>query len=189
MMGKKRLSGRRIAFLATDGVEETELTQPWNAAREAGAEIDLISPTLGSIRAERHGEPGEAFKVDRAVASAKAEDYDGLVLPGGLRNPDQLRLDKKAVAFTRAFFEQSKPVAAICHGPWMLAEAGVLVNRKVTSWPSLKTDLTNAGASWVDAEVVVDEGLVTSRKPADLDIFCAKMVEEFSEGRHPGQAT
>lgn len=187
MMGKKKLDGKRIAFLATDGFEQEELTKPWEAAKEAGAEVELVSLAEGSIRGTHHGDPGDSFTVDRVLASARADDYDALVLPGGLRNPDELRQDDKAVAFTRAFFEQSKPVAAICHGPWMLVEADVLGRRKVTSWPSLKTDIRNAGATWVDEEVVVDDGLVTSRKPEDLGAFCAKMVEEFCEGRHPGQ--
>ena len=181
------LQGKRIAFLATDGFEQVELTQPWNAIQEAGATVELVSPRAGEVQGMHHFEKGERFPVDKTVASAKAEDYDGLVLPGGLGNPDALRMDEEAVGFVRAFFEQSKPVAAICHGPWVLVEAGVVEGRTLTSWPSLKTDVRNAGGTWVDEEVHVDSGLVTSRKPDDLDAFCDKAIEEFGEGKHAGQ--
>jgi len=181
-MGK--LDGKRIAFLATDGVEQVELTEPLKAVRAAGAEVDLISLENGEFQGFDHLDHGETFTADKAVADANPDDYDGLVQPGGVANPDFLRADSDAVGFFRAFFEAKKPVGVICHGPWMLVEAGVAKGRKVTSWPSVKTDLINAGAEWVDEEVVVDEGLVTSRKPDDLPAFCAKIVEEFAEGRH-----
>jgi protease I len=178
------LDGKRIAFLATDGVEQVELTQPMKAVRDAGAEVDLISLEKGDFQGFNHLDHGDTFTADKAVADADPADYDGLVQPGGVANPDFLRADADAVAFFRAFFEAKKPVGVICHGPWMLVEAGVAEGRKVTSWPSVRTDLRNAGADWVDEEVVVDEGLVTSRKPDDLPAFCAKIVEEFAEGRH-----
>lgn len=182
-----RIEGKRIAFLATDGVEQIELTRPWKAVQDAGGTPELVSLDGGTIRGYEHLDKADEFTVDSTVAEADPESYDGLVLPGGVANPDALRLDEDAVEFVRAFFEQHKPVAAICHAPWMLIEAGVVSGRKVTSWPSLETDLRNAGANWVDEEVVVDEGLVTSRKPDDLDAFCAKAVEEFAEGRHAAQ--
>jgi protease I len=178
------LDGKRIAFLATDGVEQVELTQPMKAVKDAGAEVDLISLEKGDFQGFNHLDHGDTFTADKAVADADPADYDGLVQPGGVANPDFLRADADAVAFFRAFFEAKKPVGVICHGPWMLVEAGVAEGRKVTSWPSVRTDLRNAGADWVDEEVVVDEGLVTSRKPDDLPAFCAKIVEEFAEGRH-----
>lgn len=178
------LTGKKIAFLATDGVEQIELTEPWRAIQAAGATVELISLKKGYIQGMHHDKPGGGFEVDHTVDSVKAEQYDGLVLPGGVANPDTLRADPKAVSFVRDFFRQGKPVAAICHGPWILAEANVLLNRVVTSWPSIKTDLVNAGALWVDKEVHCDKGLVTSRKPDDLDAFCAKAIEEFAEGRH-----
>jgi protease I len=178
------LDGKRIAFLATDGVEQVELTEPMKAVKDAGAEVDLISLEKGDFQGFNHLDHGDTFTADKAVADADPADYDGLVQPGGVANPDFLRADRDAVAFFRAFFEAKKPVGAICHGPWMLVEAGVAEGRKVTSWPSVRTDLRNAGADWVDEEVVVDEGLVTSRKPDDLPAFCAKIVEEFAEGRH-----
>ena len=178
------LDGKRIAFLATDGVEQVELTEPLKAVRDAGAEVDLISLEKGDFQGFNHLDKGDTFTADKAVADANADDYDGLVAPGGVANPDSLRMDSDAMAFVRAFFEAKKPVGAICHGPWMLIEADVIKGRTVTSWPSLQTDLRNAGADWVDQEVVVDEGLVTSRKPDDLPAFCAKLVEEFAEGRH-----
>ena len=182
-----KLKGKRIAFLFTEGVEQVELTEPLEAVRNAGADADLISLAKEKVEAWNHFDKGEKFSIDHAVADADPSDYDGLVLPGGVANPDQLRLDKDAVKFVRGFFEQKKPVGVICHGPWMLVEADVARGRKVTSWPSLQTDLRNAGADWVDEEVVVDNGLVTSRKPDDLPAFCAKIVEEFAEGRHEEQ--
>jgi protease I len=181
------LQSKRVAFLFTEGVEQIELTEPLDAVRKAGASTDLISLEEGEVEAWNHFDKGDRFKVDKAVADADPSDYDALVLPGGVANPDQLRLDPDAVKFVRGFFEQKKPVGVICHGPWMLVEADVAKGRKVTSWPSLKTDLRNAGANWVDEEVVVDDGLVTSRKPEDLPAFCAKIIEEFAEGRHARQ--
>jgi protease I len=178
------LKGKRVAFLFTEGAEQVEVTEPLKAVRDAGAGVDIISLQKGEVQMWQHFDKGDKITADLAVADADASKYDGLVLPGGVANPDQLRLDEDAVKFVRAFFEQGKPVGVICHGPWMLAEADVARGRKVTSWPSLKTDLRNAGAEWVDQEVVVDNGLVTSRKPDDLPAFCAKVVEEFAEGRH-----
>jgi len=183
----KQLEGKRIAFLAADGFEQSELEQPWNEIKNAGATVELLSVHKGSIQGMRHMDKGDAFEVDRLVAESDAADYDGLVLPGGVANPDMLRTNLPAVEFVRDFFAQSKPVAAICHGPWTLVEADVLRGRTVTSWPSLKTDIRNAGGEWVDEEVHVDRGLVTSRKPADLTAFCAKAIEEFAEGKHGGR--
>lgn len=183
----ENLSGKRIAFLATDGVEQIELTKPWEAIKGAGAQVELISIESGEIQGVNHMDKGDTFKVDKVVSDVNANDYDGLVLPGGVANPDFLRMDDGAVKFTRAFFEQQKPVAAICHGPWTLVEAGVVDGRTLTSWPSLQTDIKNAGGNWVDEEVHVDEGFVTSRKPDDLDAFIAKAIEEFAEGEHEGQ--
>jgi protease I len=182
-----RLDGRRIAFLCTEGVELVELTKPLEAVREAGAEAEVLSLEAGTFTAFNHLDKAEEVTVDRVVADADAAEYDALVLPGGVANPDFLRTDEDAVGFVRAFFEQAKPVAAICHGPWTLIEAGVVRGRTLTSWPSLQTDLRNAGARWVDDEVVVDQGLVTSRNPDDLPAFCAAVVEEFGEGRHEGR--
>jgi len=182
------LSGKRIAFVAADGVEQIELTEPWDAVKGAGAEVHLLSVSSDDIQGFNHLDKGDTFPVDKTVADADASDYDGLVLPGGVANPDFLRTDEDAVDFVRTFFEQHKPVSAICHAPWTLIEAGVLSGRTVTSWPSLQTDIRNAGATWVDEEVVVDEGLTTSRKPDDLKAFCAKTIEEFAEGRHEKQS-
>src|SRR2546421_5388746 len=178
------LDGKRIAFLFTEGVEQVELTEPLEAVRNAGAEADLISLEKGQVQMFNHLDKGDKIEADHAVSDVDASDYDGLVVPGGVANPDALRMDEDAVAFVRAFFEQDKPTGIICHGPWVLVEADVAKGRTVTSWPSLKTDLRNAGAKWVDEEVVVDNGLVTSRKPDDLPAFCAKLVEEFAEGKH-----
>jgi protease I len=180
----KELQGKRVAFLFTEGVEQVELTEPLEAVRKAGAETELISLETGEVEAWNHFDKGDKFEAEKAVADADSSDYDALVLPGGVANPDQLRMDDDAVKFIRAFYEQDKPSGAICHAPWLLIEAGVAKGRKLTSWPSLKTDLRNAGAEWVDEEVVVDNGLVTSRKPDDLPAFCAKIVEEFAEGTH-----
>ena len=184
-MGK--LDGKKIAFVATDGVEQVELTEPWDAVKNEGAQPELLSLDDGEIQAFQHLDHGNKFDVDKKVADANPNDYAGLVLPGGVANPDNLRMHGDAVAFARAFFDQAKPVAAICHAPWTLVEAGVLKGRTVTSWPSLQTDIRNAGGTWVDEEVHVDQGLVTSRKPDDLPAFCAKLVEEFCEGRHEAQ--
>ena len=182
------LKGKKVAFLAATGVEQDELTEPWKAVEEAGGEPELISLEGGEVQAHQLLDKGETFPVDVEIADADASGYDGLVLPGGVANPDFLRQDEQAVAFVRDFFEAGKPVAAICHGPWTLIEAGVVEGRDMTSYPSLKTDLENAGANWQDDEVVVDAGLVTSRGPDDLPAFCAKVVEEISEGVHEEQA-
>jgi protease I len=185
-MGTK-LSNKRVAFLATDGVEQVELTEPWKAVEDAGGEPELVSPKQGEIQGFDHHDKGDRFPVDKTVADADPSDYDALVLPGGVINPDILRMHEGAMRFVKGFFEQGKPVGAICHGPWSLVEAGVVEGRTVTSWPSLKTDIRNAGGTWVDEQIVVDRGLFTSRKPADLPAFCAKLVEEVAEGVHAEQ--
>jgi protease I len=181
------LKNKKIAFLATDGVEQIELTEPWKAVKDAGGTPELVSTNDDEIQGFEHLDKGDTFKVDKQVGDARADDYDGLVMPGGVANPDFLRADEDAVRFTRSFFEAGKPVAAICHGPWTLIDAGVVKGRTVTSWPSLRTDLRNAGANWVDEEVRVDSGLVTSRNPDDLPAFCSKLVEEIAEGIHSEQ--
>jgi len=182
------LNGKKIAFLtANEGVEEIELTEPLKAVTEAGAKAELLAPESGEVQAFNHLDKAETYAVDRAVGDASADDYDGLVLPGGVANPDNLRTHPEAVSFVRDFFSAGKPVGVICHGPWTLIEADVVDGRRLTSWPSLQTDLRNAGAEWVDEEVVVDNGLVTSRKPDDLEAFNAKIVEEFEEGKHAAQ--
>ena len=187
MAGK--LEGKRIAFLvANEGVEQVELTEPWKAVESEGGKPELVSLEGGKVQAFNHLDKGDTFEVDREVSDAKADDYAALVLPGGVANPDFLRADDDAVSFTKAFFEQAKPVAAICHGPWTLVEADVVRGRTLTSWPSLQTDIRNAGGEWVDEEVHVDQGLVTSRNPDDLPAFCAKLVEELAEGKHEEQA-
>ena len=186
-MADQKLQGKKIAFIATDMVEEVELTKPWQAVKEAGGQPELISMETGEIQAFNHYDKSNTYKVDKDFSSARVDDYDGLVIPGGVGNPDMMRTDDDAVEFVRSFFEAGKPVAVICHGPWMLVEADVVRGRNVTSWPSLETDIRNAGGNWVDEEVVVDQGLVTSRKPDDLPAFCEKMVEEFCEGVHSGQ--
>jgi protease I len=189
MNDNERLSGKRIAILATDGFEQSEMKKPRDALHDAGADTDVVSPKSGSIRGWDEDDFGESVKVDVELDDADPEKYDGLLLPGGVMNPDKLRLEPKAVEFVRAFFAEGKPVAAICHGPQVLIEADVVRGRKLTSYPSIKTDLMNAGANWVDQEVVVDNGLVTSRKPDDIPAFNAKMIEEFAEGQHSGQTT
>ena len=182
------LNGKRIAFLAAnEGVEEVELTDPWKAVEGAGGKPELISLESGEIQAFNHLDKADTFEVDKTVGEADPSDYDALVLPGGVANPDFLRTDEQAVAFVRSFFEAGKPVGAICHGPWTLVEADVVRGRTLTSWPSLQTDIRNAGGKWVDEEVCVDGGLVTSRKPDDLPAFNAKIVEEFAEGVHEEQ--
>jgi protease I len=183
----EELKGKKIAFLAAEGVEQVELTEPWKAVEQAGGSPELVSVEDGEVQAFNHLDKADTFSVDKTAKDADASDYDGLVLPGGVANPDFLRMDEDAVRFVRAFFEQAKPVGVICHGPWTLVEADVVKGRTVTSWPSLQTDLRNAGAKWVDEEVVVDEGLVSSRNPDDLPAFCAKLVEELAEGEHAEQ--
>lgn len=185
MAGK--LNGKRVAILATDGVEQVELEEPRRALENAGAETSVVSPAEESVRAWRHDHWGDTIPVDEPLSRASANDFDALLIPGGVMSPDRLRTNDSAVEFVRSFFKQTKPVAAICHGPWMLVEANVVNGRKVTSWPSLETDLENAGAKWVDREVVVDQGLVTSRKPDDIPAFNARMIEEFAEGKHTAQ--
>lgn len=182
------LRGRRIAILATDGVEQVELTEPRKAVEGAGAETHLIALEAGQIQGFNHLDAGDKFPVDKTVRDASAEDYDGLLIPGGVASSDFLRADPDAVRFARDFMEAGKPVGAICHAGWVLVEAGVVEGRTLTSWPSLKTDIVNAGGNWVDEELVIDAGLFTSRKPDDLPAFCAKAVEEFAEGHHEEQA-
>lgn len=179
------LKDKKVAFLvAQEGVEEVELTRPWQAVKEAGGEPHLLAPDRGKVQAFNHLDKGDSFHADVSLADARAEEYDGLVLPGGVANPDQLRTDERAIEFVRDIFAAGKPVGVICHGPWTLVEADVVRGRKLTSWPSLRTDIENAGGEWVDEQVVVDQGLVSSRKPDDLDAFCAKVVEELAEGTH-----
>jgi protease I len=177
------LNGKRIAFLLTDGFEDSELTSPWEAVTDAGATAVLVSPADGSVT----GKNGHEQAVDAASSSARPDEFDALVLPGGVVNADHLRMDEPSVAFARAFFADHKPVAVICHGAWILTESGVLEGRTLTSYPSLQTDLQNAGATWVDEEVHVDAGLVSSRTPDDLPAFNAKLLEEVAEGAHAGQ--
>jgi deglycase len=188
-MSTSNLDGRVAVLVANEGIEQVELTEPWKALESAGARPELIAPKSGSAQAFNHLDKADTFPVDRTVSEADPADYIGLVLPGGVANPDALRMDKDAVAFVQAFVAAGKPVAAICHAPWTLVEADVVRDRTLTSWPSLRTDIRNAGGEWVDEEVHVDQGLVTSRKPDDLPAFCAKAVEEFAEGIHEGQRT
>jgi protease I len=179
-----KLSGKKVAILAADGFEELELTKPRAALDEAGAKTIVISLKPGKIQGMNHADKGEMVPVDQTLEKAKPDDFDALLIPGGLMNPDSLRSSEEALEFVRHFFREGKPVAAICHAPWVLIDAGVIRGRTVTSWPAIKTDVRNAGANWVDQEVVVDNGLVTSRKPDDIPAFNKKMVEEFCEGRH-----
>lgn len=189
MRNSNQLTGRTVAFLvAPEGVEQVELTEPWKAVSDAGGTPVLVSTKQGEIQAFNHLDKADTFSVDRTVPETTADEYDALVLPGGVANPDQLRTSEAAVAFVRSFFEDAKPVAVICHGPWTLVEADVVRGRRLTSWPSVRTDLRNAGAEWVDEEVVTDRGLVSSRNPGDLPAFCSKLVEEFAEGKHTAQA-
>jgi protease I len=187
-MSENTITGKRVAFLvANEGVEQVELTRPWDAVAEAGGEPVLIAPERGTVQAMNHLDKGDQLDATEKVAEADESRYDALVLPGGVANPDILRTVGEAVEFTRSFFTSGKPVAAICHGPWTLIEAGVVDGRTLTSWPSLQTDIRNAGGRWVDEEVHVDSGLVTSRNPDDLDAFCAKAIEEIAEGVHAEQ--
>jgi protease I len=178
------LDGMKVAILAAEGFEQSELLEPRKALQAAGAETKVVSPAKGEVQGWKHFDKADKVRVDVPLDQANADDFDALLLPGGVANPDQLRVQPKAVEFVRGFFTAGKPVAAICHAPWTLIEAGVVKGRTMTSWPSLRTDLTNAGAKWVDQEVVTDNGLVTSRKPADIPAFNRKMIEEFAEGRH-----
>ena len=183
-MASAELQGQTIAFLvAQEGVEQVELTEPWKAISEAGGTPQLIAPEAGEVQAFNHLDKASTFPVDKTLAEADPGSYDALVLPGGVANPDQLRTDERAVGFVQEMFAAGKPVAVICHGPWTLVEAGAVRGRTLTSWPSLKTDIRNAGGEWLDEEVVVDRGLVSSRKPDDLPAFCAKAVEEFAQAR------
>ena len=186
-MAEQKLKGKKIAIIAADMVERVELVEPRKALDKAGATTELLSIKPGKIDAFDHFDKADQIKVDRLVEEADASDYDALMIPGGVGNPDQLRADENVVSFVREFFEDGKPVAAICHAPWVLVEAGVVRGRTLTSWPSLQTDVRNAGGDWVDNEVVVDRGLVTSRKPDDIPAFNDKMIEEFAEGKHAKQ--
>jgi protease I len=183
-MMDNKLQGKRVAFLAADGVDQAELIEPFNAIKNAGAKTELISIKEGSIQGVKGMDKGDKFPVDKTVKQANADEYDALVIPGGVANPDKLRLDKDAVAFVRRFFDTNKPIGAICHGPWMLVEADVVKGRTITSWPSLRTDVRNAGGKWVDEVVRVEQGIVTSRKPDDIPAFNRKLIEEIAEGKH-----
>lgn len=183
-MEKQTLKDKKVAVLVTDGFEESEFTQPVEALKNAGADVKVVSLKEGTVKSWAEKNWGKEYKVDTTVKDVSSGDFDALVLPGGVINPDKLRMDIDAVAFVTGFTDEAKPIAAICHGPWTLIETNVLEGRTVTSWPSLKTDLINAGAKWVDKEVVVDNGLVTSRNPGDLPAFCKKMIEEIGEGQH-----
>ena len=178
------LDGKRVAILVTDGFEQAELVGPRKALEEAGAKTEIVSPAGDEVQGWNHYDKGDRFQVDVGVDAANANDYDALLLPGGVANPDQLRTNPKAVQFVKQFVESGKPIGVICHGPWTLIEAGAVKGRTMTSWPSLKTDLTNAGAKWVDQQVVSDQGIVSSRKPADIPAFSKKLIEEIAEGRH-----
>jgi len=180
----EQLKGKRVAALVADGFEQVELTKPKDALQQAGAQVEVVSPASGEVRGWNHTEWGERVKVDRALADATPDNYDALLLPGGVMNPDHLRTNPAAVQFVQQFAASGKPIAVICHGPWTLVEAGAVRGVRMTSWPSLKTDLINAGANWVDEEVVVDRGIVSSRKPDDIPAFNRKMIEEFAEGTH-----
>lgn len=183
------LTGKRVAFLvAPEGTEQVELTEPWEAVKNAGGTPELISTDAGEIQAFQHLDRDKTFPVDKVVSEIGSSEYDGLVLPGGVANPDFLRMNEDTVKFVHSFFDAAKPVAAICHAPWLLVEADVVTGRTLTSFPSLKTDIENAGGEWVDEEVVVDQGLVTSRNPDDLPAFCDKVVEEIAEGKHEAQS-
>ena len=182
------LSGKQVAILVADGFEQVEMTKPREALKDAGAEVKIVSTKSGKIQGMNHADKGDKFDVDLTLDDANPEDFDALMIPGGLMNPDELRSTPEATDFARAFFDAGKPVAAICHGPWVLIDAGVVEGRTLTSWPAIQTDVKNAGGTWVDEEVVVDNGLVTSRKPDDIPAFNKKMIEEFAEGKHAGQS-
>jgi protease I len=186
MANQGKLNGKKVAILVEEGFEQVEMTEPRKALEQQGAGTDLISPKSGKVAAFQHDKRGDEFDVDVPLDQATADDYDALVLPGGVMNPDKLRMNPQAVQFVKSFVDSGKPIAAICHGPWTLIEAGAVRGRRMTSYPSLKTDLKNAGAQWSDEEVVTDRGLVTSRKPDDLPAFNRKMVEEIAEGIHDG---
>ena len=188
-MATDKLNGKRVAILATDGVEQVELTEPRKALDEAGAHTTLVSPKTGTIKAWQHDHWGDELRVDLPLEQADANNFDALLLPGGVMNPDRLRINRKAVEFVQRFVNSGKPVAAICHGPWLLVEANAVRGRTITSWPSLQTDVRNAGGDWVDREVATDEGIVTSRKPDDIPAFNKKMIEEFAEGTHDRSRT
>jgi protease I len=183
----KKLAGKRVAILVADGFEQVEMTKPREALDDAGAETKIVSPKSGQIQGMHHADKGDKFDVDLTLNDARPEEFDALLIPGGLMNPDQLRSTPEALEFARHFFREGKPVAAICHGPWVLIDAGVVRGRTLTSWPAIKTDVRNAGGNWVNEEVVVDNGLVTSRKPDDIPAFNKKMIEEFCEGKHAPQ--
>jgi len=183
-----QLKEKKVAILAADGFEQAELEEPMKALKDAGATVSIVSPKSGQIQGMNHADKGDKFDVDLGLDDAKSDDFDAVLVPGGLMNPDELRSTPKAVSFVRSFAEAGKPIAAICHGPWVLIEAGLVKGRKLTSWPAIQSDIKNAGGDWVDEEVVVDNGLVTSRKPDDIPAFNAKMIEEFGEGRHEGMA-
>jgi protease I len=186
-MADQKLQGKTVAIIAADMVEQVELVEPRKALEDAGATTHLISMEPGEIQGFNHFDKADTHKVDKTIEEVDASDYDALMIPGGVGNPDLMRGDENMVQFVRAFFEQAKPVAAICHGPWMLVEADVVRGRKVTSWPTLQTDIRNAGGTWVNEEVVTDQGLVTSRKPDDIPAFSRKMIEEIAEGKHSAQ--
>ena len=185
----EQLAGKRVAALVANGFEQVELFEPKQALESAGATVDVVSPEAQTVRGWNHTEWGREVEVDRPLDQARVEEYDALLLPGGVMNPDRLRMNTTAVAFVKQFFDEGKPIAVICHGPWTLVEADVVRGLTMTSYPAVKTDLKNAGANWVDREVVVDRGVVSSRKPADLPAFNAKMIEEFAEGKHGGGRT
>jgi protease I len=185
----RQLDGKKVAILVTDGFEQVEMTKPREALGEAGAETKIVSLKSGKIQGMHHAGKGDKFDVDLTLHEARPEEFDALMIPGGLMNPDSLRSNVDALEFTRHFFREGKPVAAICHGPWVLIDAGVVRGRILTSWPAIKTDVKNAGGKWINEEVVVDNGLVTSRKPDDIPAFNKKMIEEFCEGRHKAMAT
>ncbi len=185
----RKLNGKKVAILVTDGFEQVEMTKPRKALDEAGAETKIVSLKSGKIQGMHHADKGDKFDVDLTVDEVRPEEFDALMIPGGLMNPDSLRSNVAALEFTRHFFREGKPVAAICHGPWVLIDAGVVRGRTLTSWPAIKTDVKNAGGKWINEEVVVDNGLVTSREPDDIPAFNKKMIEEFCEGRHEAIAT